>query len=133
MTVTPGGGPTVTPWINEFHYDNKGGDRNEFVEIAGPAGTDVSGWTVVGYNGSGGAVYGFAQDPATSGRHRPGPATSVPGLYLASAFAQPGGGFTGAMLAGRGAFQRVERELLSRTRAERSRSTPALGAAATSG
>ncbi len=58
VTVAPGGGPTVTPWINEFHYDNKGGDRNEFVEIAGPAGTDVSGWTVVGYNGSGGAVYG---------------------------------------------------------------------------
>jgi endonuclease I/fibronectin type 3 domain-containing protein len=58
VTATPGAGPTATPWINEFHYDNKGGDQGEFVEIAGLAGTDVSGWTVVGYNGSGGTVYG---------------------------------------------------------------------------
>lgn len=57
VSATPTGEAAVTPWINEFHYDNKGGDRNEFVEIAGLAGTDVSGWTVVGYNGSGGGVY----------------------------------------------------------------------------
>ena len=44
-------------WINEFHYDNSGSDRNEFVEVAGPAGTSLAGWTVVAYNGSGGAVY----------------------------------------------------------------------------
>jgi len=58
VSATPTGGTAVTPWINEFHYDNKGGDRNEFVEIAGLAGTDVAGWTIVGYNGSGGGVYG---------------------------------------------------------------------------
>ncbi len=44
-------------WINEFHYDNDGSDRNEFVEVAGPAGTDLTGWTVVGYNGADGSVY----------------------------------------------------------------------------
>lgn len=44
-------------WINEFHYDNKGPDGGEFVEIAGPAGTDVTGWTIVGYNGNGGQPY----------------------------------------------------------------------------
>ncbi|MFN2380725.1 MAG: hypothetical protein ABR519_11035, partial [Bacteroidales bacterium] len=44
-------------WINEIHYDNTGTDANEGVEIAGPAGTDLTGWTVVGYNGSGGATY----------------------------------------------------------------------------
>lgn len=44
-------------WINEFHYDNAGGDANEGVEIAGPAGTDLSCWTVVPYNGNGGGQY----------------------------------------------------------------------------
>ena len=39
-------------FINEIHYDNDGADADEFVEIAGPAGTDLSGWTVVLYNGS---------------------------------------------------------------------------------
>lgn len=49
--------PAVLPWINEFHYDNSGSDRNEFVEIAGTAGTDLSGWTIEAVNGSNGEVY----------------------------------------------------------------------------
>ncbi|MFG0329990.1 MAG: endonuclease [Phycisphaerales bacterium] len=52
-----GGGGAGQPWINEFHYDNSGGDTGEFVEIAGPAGLDLSGWQVLGYNGSNGSVY----------------------------------------------------------------------------
>lgn len=36
-------------WINEFHYDNTGGDTGEFVEVAGPAGTDLTGWKIYGY------------------------------------------------------------------------------------
>jgi len=57
-SATPSGPPTdVDPWINEFHYDNTGGDTLEFVEIAGPAGTDLSGWRVIGYNGNGGGMY----------------------------------------------------------------------------
>lgn len=44
-------------WINEIHYDNKGSDRGEFVEIAGTAGTDLTGWTLLAYNGSNGSVY----------------------------------------------------------------------------
>ncbi|WP_100657565.1 endonuclease [Alteromonas flava] len=47
----------VQPWINEFHYDNKGGDKNEFVEIAGQAGTDLNGWSLVAYNGGNGQLY----------------------------------------------------------------------------
>ena len=39
-------------WINEFHYDNAGGDVAEGVEIAGEAGTDLSGYSIVLYNGS---------------------------------------------------------------------------------
>ena len=39
-------------WINEFHYDNAGSDVAEGVEIAGEAGTDLSGYSIVLYNGS---------------------------------------------------------------------------------
>ena len=38
--------------ISEFHYDNTGTDTGEAVEISGPAGTDLTGWTLVLYNGS---------------------------------------------------------------------------------
>jgi len=44
-------------FINEIHYDNIGTDAGEAIEIAGPAGTDLTGWSVVLYNGSGGAPY----------------------------------------------------------------------------
>lgn len=39
-------------FINEIHYDNAGGDTGEFVEIAGAAGTDLTGWKIVLYNGA---------------------------------------------------------------------------------
>ena len=57
MWPTGGGTPTADPWINEFHYDNSGADVGEFVEIAGPAGLDVTGYRVIGYNGAGGGEY----------------------------------------------------------------------------
>jgi len=44
-------------WINEIHYDNSGADVNEGFEIAGPAGTDLSTYTVELYNGNNGSVY----------------------------------------------------------------------------
>ena len=43
--------------ISEFHYDNAGTDAGERIEISGPAGTDLTGWQVVLYNGTGGAPY----------------------------------------------------------------------------
>ncbi len=49
--------PTSQPWVNEFHYDNDGTDSNEGIEIAAAAGTNLSGWSLVAYNGSGGTVY----------------------------------------------------------------------------
>jgi len=52
-TFNPGSGL----WINELHYDNAGADVNEGVEIAGPAGTNLSGWTLFGYDGNGGGTY----------------------------------------------------------------------------
>lgn len=44
-------------FINEFHYDNAGSDVNEAIEIAGPAGTNVGGWSLVLYNGSNSQTY----------------------------------------------------------------------------
>ncbi len=49
-------GVVSSPWINELHYDNAGSDVDEGVEIAGPAGLDLTGWTLVTYNGNGGGV-----------------------------------------------------------------------------
>jgi len=45
-------------FVNEIHYDNTGTDTGEAIEVAGPAGTDLSGWSLVRYNGSNGSVYG---------------------------------------------------------------------------
>jgi len=47
----------MSVFINEFHYDNTGTDTGEFIEIAGLAGTDLTGWSIVLYNGNGGASY----------------------------------------------------------------------------
>ena len=48
---------TATAFINEIHYDNAGGDIGEQFEIAGNAGLDLGGWSVVLYNGSNGTSY----------------------------------------------------------------------------
>ena len=52
-------GPSLgqTAFINEIHYDNIGKDTGEAIEIAGPAGTDLSGWALALYNGRNGALY----------------------------------------------------------------------------
>ena len=44
-------------WINELHYDNDLGDVDEGVEVAGTAGLDLSGYSLVAYNGSNGQAY----------------------------------------------------------------------------
>lgn len=44
--------------LGEIHYDNGGADTGEAVEVAGSAGTDLTGWTIVLYNGNGGGFYG---------------------------------------------------------------------------
>jgi hypothetical protein len=48
-------GVETKPWINEFDYDDNTGltdDRDEFVEIAAPAGTDLSGYRVLSIEGN---------------------------------------------------------------------------------
>ncbi|HEX9965409.1 MAG TPA: Calx-beta domain-containing protein [Allosphingosinicella sp.] len=39
-------------WINEFHYDNASADSGEAIEVVVSAGEDVSGYSIVRYNGS---------------------------------------------------------------------------------
>lgn len=47
----------TTVFINELHYDNASSDVGEGVEVAGPAGTDLSTYTITPYNGNGGGTY----------------------------------------------------------------------------
>ena len=47
----------TTVFINEIHYDNSSTDINEGIEIAGPPGTDLTGWNLVLYNGGSGRSY----------------------------------------------------------------------------
>jgi PKD repeat protein len=46
-------------WINEIHYDNTGGDVNEFIEVViqNPGAYTLANFSVVLYNGNGGASY----------------------------------------------------------------------------
>jgi DNA/RNA endonuclease G (NUC1) len=46
-----------TTRFSEIHYDNTGTDLNEAIEIEGPAGADLTGWSIVLYNLTGGAMY----------------------------------------------------------------------------
>ncbi len=59
VTVTaappPGGLPATR--VSEIHYDNFGTDQGEAIEVEGPTGTDLTGWSIVLYNGNGGAQY----------------------------------------------------------------------------
>lgn len=57
LLLLPVFGFSQNPWINEIHYDNSGGDVNEGVEIAGPAGLNLACFDIIAYNGSGGASY----------------------------------------------------------------------------
>jgi len=48
---------STSVFINELHYDNAGRDVDEAVELAGIAGTDLTDWQLLFYNGSNGTVY----------------------------------------------------------------------------
>lgn len=52
--------PKKTPlslWINEFHYDNKGLDVDEFIEIGCNQEINVKGYQIILFNGSNGLPY----------------------------------------------------------------------------
>lgn len=66
VVVVPAGVATasddaaLTTYISEIHYDNVGTDTGEAIEVTGPAGTDLTGWSLVLYNGSDAETYGSA-------------------------------------------------------------------------
>ncbi|PKM14698.1 MAG: ribonuclease [Gammaproteobacteria bacterium HGW-Gammaproteobacteria-2] len=64
-------------FINEFHYDNNGTDSNEKIEVIAPAGTSLSGWKVVLYNGSNGAQYATLNLSGTTANQCGGHGTAV--------------------------------------------------------
>ncbi|MEO3747189.1 ExeM/NucH family extracellular endonuclease [Plantactinospora sp. B5E13] len=49
--------PVATPFLSEIHYDNAGTDTGEAIEVEAAAGTDLTGWQLVLYNGNNGAPY----------------------------------------------------------------------------
>ncbi len=62
---------TAEPWINEFHYDNTDPDANESVEIGGPAGYSLTGWSLALY-GPTGTQYGTVNLSGTLPSQRSG-------------------------------------------------------------
>lgn len=48
---------SMTAWINELHYENRGKDENEFIEVAVGSSMDLSKLKIVLYNGADGKVY----------------------------------------------------------------------------
>jgi hypothetical protein len=76
-----------TVFINELHYDNSGADMDEGVEIAGPAGTSLMGWSLVFYDGSSGALY----DSLALGGLIPDQQNSYGTLFFSHAGIQNGG------------------------------------------
>ncbi len=44
--------PIANVFVNEIHYDNVGTDAGEAIEVAGVAGTSLTGWSLVLYNGN---------------------------------------------------------------------------------
>jgi hypothetical protein len=49
--------PLVNVFINEIHYDNKGTDSGEHVEIVSDSNIDLTNWSLRLYNGSNGKQY----------------------------------------------------------------------------
>ena len=69
------------------------------------AATPLTNWRFT--RNTNGAVYGFEQSVENAYLKRIDHRTPVKGLYLASAWCNPGGGFAGVLLAGQLAFSKV--------------------------
>jgi len=65
---------------------------------------------------TGGALYGYNQTVDNSFMNRQPNRTGIDGLYLASAWGSPGGGYGGALSGGKGAFKLVAEDLAGQPR-----------------
>ncbi len=70
------------------------GNEIEYLEVATPK--TIQRYTLNPH----GTAYGYAQIPQQSGRYRLANKSPIKNLYFASAWANPGGGFTGAIMSG---------------------------------
>ena len=61
VTAPPPPADLPTVRFSEIHYDNGGTDVNEAIEIEGPAGTVLTGWSVVLYNETDRKLYNTTQ------------------------------------------------------------------------
>lgn len=84
-----------TVFINELHYDNSGADAGEGVEIAGPAGTSLAGWSLALYDGASGTLY----DSLSLGGNIPDQQNAYGTLFFSHAGIQNGGTATADGLA----------------------------------
>jgi len=64
LLCTPGQGQNV--FMNEIQSNDSSTDDAEFIELIGPAGADISGWSITHFNGTGGvAVFTFTFPDST--------------------------------------------------------------------
>lgn len=80
------------PFINEFHYDNSGTDVGEFIEIAGLAGTDLSQYSIVRYNGTSAPTAAILSSAGGSLSPLSGVITDMQNGYGVISFALPANG-----------------------------------------
>jgi len=73
------------------------------------AATPLTNWRFTG--NPYGAIYGFEQSMDNTYMNRIGNRTPINGLYLASAWGNPGGGFTGTLQAGAQSFEAIMTDL----------------------
>ncbi|MCO7221251.1 ExeM/NucH family extracellular endonuclease [Klenkia sp. PcliD-1-E] len=65
-TADPAAAAPTDARITEIHYDNAGADTGEAIEVTAPSPADLTGLSLVLYNGSNGASYGTLAVPASS-------------------------------------------------------------------
>ncbi len=81
---------------------------SEMIEIS-EAATPLTNWRYTG--NTEGAIYGYAQSMDNAYMNRIKSRTPIKGLYLASAWGNPGGGYGGVFRAGQDAFQALMEDL----------------------
>jgi all-trans-retinol 13,14-reductase len=82
-------------------------DLSSMIEVKDAA-TPLTNWRYT--RNPGGAIYGFEQSMDNAYMNRLDNRTPIKGLYLASAWGNPGGGFAGVLRAGEQAFEKIMKD-----------------------